>query len=118
MAGLLDSLCITPEDSAAKSHCKMTSFVHKDKYLLPTQKMHIIMLFVQNVAYADCLWGFISELANPNDPNTSAEQLNGICSYYSTLLEIHTCIELTDFILMLLYYKCSRSSTLILLLLY
>ena len=66
----------------------MTSFVHKDNYLLPAPKMHIIMLFVQNVAYADCLWGFIGELANPNDPNTSAEQLDGIHSYYSTLLEM------------------------------
>ena len=88
MVGLLDSLCIAPEDSAAKSHHEMTSFVHKDNYLLPAQKMHIIMLFVQNVAYADCLWGFVGELANPNDPNASAEQLDGICSYYSTLLEI------------------------------
>ena len=88
MAGLLDSLHIAPEDSTAKSHCEMTSFVHKDDYLLPTQKMHIIILFVQNVAYADCLWGFVGELANPNDLNTSAEQLNGIHSYYSTLLEM------------------------------
>ena len=38
MTGLLDSLHITPEDSAAKSCCKMTSFVHKGNYLLPTQK--------------------------------------------------------------------------------
>ena len=87
MVGLLDSLWITPEDSTATSHCKMTSFVHKDNFL-STHKMHIIMLFVQNVAYADCLWGFIGELANPNDPNASAEQLNGIYSYYFTLLEI------------------------------
>ena len=35
MVGLLDSLCITPEDSAAKSHHEMTLFVHKDNYLLP-----------------------------------------------------------------------------------
>ena len=70
MAGLLDSLCIAPEASAVKSHHKMTSFVHKNDYLLPAQKIHIIMLFVQNVAYADCLWAFIGELANSNDLNT------------------------------------------------
>ena len=63
MVGLLDSLHITPEDSAAKSHREMTSFVHKDNYLLPAQNMHIVMLFVQNVAYFDCLWGFIGELS-------------------------------------------------------
>ena len=78
MVGLLDSLHITPEDSAAKSHREMTSFVHKDNYLLPTQKMHIVMLFIQNVAYADCLWGFVGELANLNDLNASPEQLDGV----------------------------------------
>ena len=88
MVGLLDSHYISPKDSAAKSCHEMTSFVHKDDYLLPAQKMHLIMLFVQNVAYADCLWGFIGELANPYDPNASPEQLDGVCSYYSTLLEI------------------------------
>ena len=55
MAGLLDTLHIAPEDSAAKSQCEMTSFVHGDEYLLPVQHMHCIMLLVNNVAYTDCL---------------------------------------------------------------
>ena len=42
MVYILDSLHITPEDSTAKSCHKMTSFVHKDDYLLSTQKMHLI----------------------------------------------------------------------------
>ena len=54
MVGLLDSLHIAPEDSTAEIHCKMTLFVHKDNHL-PAQKMHIIMLFVQNVAYASLM---------------------------------------------------------------
>ena len=55
MAGLLDTLRIAPEDSAAKSRREMTSFVHRDEYLLPAQHMHCIMLFINNVAYTDCL---------------------------------------------------------------
>ena len=50
MAGLLDTICVTPEDSAAKSHCGMTLFIHKDNFLLPVQKMHCIKLFINNVA--------------------------------------------------------------------
>ena len=46
------------------------------------------MLVVHNVTYTDRLWGFIVELADLNDVNTSAEQLDGIHSNYSTLLEI------------------------------
>ena len=48
MVGLLDTLHIAPEDSAAKSRCEMTLFVHQDKYLLPAQRMHCIMLFVNS----------------------------------------------------------------------
>ena len=55
MAGLLDTLHITPENSAAKSQHEMTLFVQRDEYLLPAQHMHCIMLFVNNVVYADCL---------------------------------------------------------------
>ena len=88
MAGLLDTICVTPEDSAAKSHCEITAFIHKDNFLLPAQKMHCIKLFINNVACADCLQGFVGELTDPNDPNAMDEQLNGICSYYSTLLDI------------------------------
>ena len=88
MAGLLDSLHVTPEDSAAKSRHEMTSFIHKDDYLLPMQKMHCIMLFINNVAYANCLQGFVGELMCSNDPDATTKQFNGIHSYYSTLLEI------------------------------
>ena len=69
MAGLLDTIHVLPEDSAAKSHHEMTSFIHKDNYLLPAQKMHCIKLFINNVAYTECLWGFVGELTDPNDPN-------------------------------------------------
>ena len=88
MAGLLDTIHVTPEDSAAKSRCEMTSFIHKDNFLLPAQKMHYIKLFIDNVAYTDCLRGFVGELTDPNDPNATDEQLDGIHSYYSTLLDI------------------------------
>ena len=86
MAGLLDTIRVTPEDSAAKLHCEMTLFIHKDNYLLPAHKMHCIKLFINNVAYVDCLQGFVGELTDSNDPNAMDAQLNGIHSYYSTLL--------------------------------
>ena len=88
MAGLLDTLCITPEDSTAKSHCEMTLLVNRDSYLLPAQKIHCILLFISNIAYADCLHGLVSELTNPNGLDIDAEQLEGICNYYTKLLEI------------------------------
>ena len=65
----------------------MTVFIHKDDYLLPAQKMHCMKLFINNVAYTDCLQGFVGELTNPNDPNVMDAQLDGIHSYYSTLLD-------------------------------
>ena len=71
----------------AKSRCEMTSFIDKDNFLLPAQKMHCIKLFINNVAYTDCLWGFVGELTDPNDPNAMDTQLDGIRSYYSTLLD-------------------------------
>ena len=74
MAGLLDTICVTPEDSVAKSHHEMILFIHKDNFLLPVQKMHCIKLFIDNVAYADCLWGFVGELTDPNDPNATDEE--------------------------------------------
>ena len=70
-----------------KSHCEMTVFIHKDDYLLLAQKMHCMKLFINNVAYTDCLQGFVGELTNPNDPNVMDAQLDGIHSYYSTLLD-------------------------------
>ena len=88
MAGLLDTLCITPEDSTAKSRHEMTLFVNRDSYLLPAQKIHCILLFISNVAYADCLCGLVGELTNPNGPDIDAEQLEGIRNYYTKLLEI------------------------------
>ena len=75
--------------TVAKSCHEMTAFIHKDDYLLPVQKMHCIRWFINNVAYADCLQGFVGELTDPNDPNAMDTQLNGICSYYSTLLDTH-----------------------------
>ena len=53
--------------------------------------MHWIELFINNVAYADCLWGFIGELTDPNDPNAMDTQLDGIHSYYYTLLDTLIC---------------------------
>ena len=88
MVGLLDTIRVTPEDSVAKSRREMTSFIHKDNFLLPAQKMHCIKLFIDNVAYANCLRGFVGELTDPNGPNAMDEQLDGIHSYYSTLLDI------------------------------
>ena len=72
MAGLLDTLCITPEDSTAKSRHEMTLFVNRDSYLLPAQKIHCILLFISNVAYVDCLCGLVGELTNPNGPDIDA----------------------------------------------
>ena len=89
MTGLLDTIHVMPEDSAAKLCHEMTAFIHKDDFLLPAQKMHCIKLFINNVAYTDCLQGFVGELIDPNDPNVIDTQLNGICSYYSTLLDTH-----------------------------
>ena len=88
MAGLLDMLCITPEDSATKSHHEMMSFINKDNYLHPAQKMHCVLLFIDNVGYADCLWGLVGEITDPNDPNIAPEQLASIHEYYTTLLNI------------------------------
>ena len=88
MAGLLDMLRITPEDSAAKSRCEMTSFINKDNYLHPAQKMHCVMLFIDNIGYADCLQGLVGEITDPNDPNIAPEQLASIRKYYTTLLNI------------------------------
>ena len=51
MTGLLDTICVIPEDSVAKSHHEITAFIHKDDYLLSAQKMHCIKLFINNVAY-------------------------------------------------------------------
>ena len=88
MAGLLDMLCITPEDSATKSHHEMMSFINKDNYLHPARKMHCILLFIDIVSYADCLWGLVGEITDPNDPNIAPEELASICKYYTTLLNI------------------------------
>ena len=88
MAGLLDTLHITPEDSATKSHREMTLFINKDNYLHPAQKMHCILLFIDNIGYTDCLWGLGGEITDPNDPNIAPEQLASICEYYTTLLNI------------------------------
>ena len=88
MAGLQDMLCITPEDSATKSCHEMTSFINKANYLHPAQKMHCILLLIDNVGYADCLWGLVGEITDPNDPNIMLEQLVSIHKYYTTLLNI------------------------------
>ena len=64
MTGLLDTICVTPEDPVAKLHHEMTAFIHQDDYLLSAQKMHCIKLFINNVAYTDCLQGFVGELTN------------------------------------------------------
>ena len=83
MAGLLDMLHITSEDSATKSHCEMTLFINKDNYLHPVQKMHCILFFIDNVSYTDCLWGLVGEITDPNDPNIASEQL---VSIHNTIL--------------------------------
>ena len=88
MAGLLDMLHITPEDSATKSCREMTSFINKDNYLHPAQKMHCVLLFIDNVGYADCLRGLVGEITDPNDPNIAPEQLVSIHEYYTPLLNI------------------------------
>ena len=88
MAGLLDMLHITPGDSATKSCHEMTLFINKDNYLHPAQKMHCILLFIDNIGYADCLQGLVGEITDPNDPNIVPEQLASICKYYTTLLNI------------------------------
>ena len=88
MAGLLDMLHITPEDSAAKSCHKMMLFINKDNYLHPAQKMHCVLLFIDNVGYTDCLRGLVGEITDPNDPNIVPEQLASIREYYTTLLNI------------------------------
>ena len=88
MAGLLDMLCITPEDSATKSCCEMTLFINKDNYLHPAQKMHYILLFIDNVGYMDCLWGLVGEITDPNGPNIVSEQLVSIHECYTALLNI------------------------------
>ena len=66
----------------------MTLFVHRDEYLLPAQHMHCIMLFVNNVAYADCLRGVVDGLTDPNDLNATPKQLESIHDYYTQLLSI------------------------------
>ena len=88
MAGLLDMLHITPEDSATKSCHEMTLFINKDNYLHPAQKMHCILLFIDNVSYADCLQGLVGEITDPNDPNIAPEQLASIHKYYTMLVNI------------------------------
>ena len=77
MAGLLDTLHIAPEDSAAKSQQEMTLFVHRDEYLLPTQCMHCIMLFINDVAYADCLQGFVGGLTDPKNKENIIRKQHG-----------------------------------------
>lgn len=87
MAGLVDGLPITPEDPATKARREMTSFVNKDDYLLPTQKMHCILLFIKDIAYAECLQAFVGDLGDSNDEDRTVN-LEGILAYYDTLLDI------------------------------
>ena len=61
-------LHITPEDSATKSCCKMMSFINKDNYLHPAHKMHCILLFIDNIGYADCLQGLVGEIDLSDTP--------------------------------------------------
>ena len=50
--------------------------------------MHCVLLFIDNVGYADCLWGLVGEITDPNDPNIAPEQLVSIHKYYTMLLNI------------------------------
>ena len=66
----------------------MTLFINKDNYLHPAQRMHCVLLFIDNIGYADCLQGLVGEITDPNDPNIVPEQLVSIRAYYTMLLNI------------------------------
>ena len=67
-------------------------FIHSQRQLPPSCAEDALYKVVYQQCcirrLADCLQGFVGELTDPNDPNATDEQLNGICSYYSTLLDI------------------------------